>query len=255
MKKKHDRALVIGNGPSLRKDISSILKYKNLSDIYCVNYFAYDDLFFNLKPSFYLLADPIFWRNDINQLMASDRELLIQKLLLVDWDINIICPKIGAKVLSNYLSANKNIKIVGIPNNACYFNSEKISIFALKYKITTPVFGNVLIFALWQSIINGHKKIDIYGADFSMFKELYVDQETNELLSSAPHFYKNTQAQADSGDKYQDKPKKKIHTRLLQAYKGFRQMYLISIYANLSGISIINKSSSSYLDCFSRKRQ
>ena len=252
-KKEHSVGIVVGNGPSLKKDIHNIRAQFYSSDLYCVNYFALDDIFFQLQPRFYFLADPLFWRRDTNELMTVDRDLLLDKLLQVDWQMNIICPHAGKKLISDYLSSNKFIKVSGIPKLGCNFYSEKLSLVSYKFKIATPVFGNVLILALWQAVMNRHHQILLYGADFSMFKELYINQITNELTSSPPHFYKNTPAQNNVAKKYTKAPNKKLHTRLLQAYKGFRQMHLISLYAKLIGVPIVNKSSFSYLDTFERK--
>lgn len=252
-KKANSVGIVIGNGPSLKKDIYNIRTQLDSSDLYCVNYFALDDIFLQLQPRFYFLADPLFWRSDTNELMASDRDLLLNKLQQVDWDMNIICPQAGKKLVAESLASNKFIKVSGIPNLGCNFHSEKLSLTSYKLRIATPVFGNVLILALWHAVKNRHQRILLYGADFSMFKELYIDQITNELTSSPPHFYKNTPAQNNVASKYTNAPKKKLHTRLLQAYKGFKQMHLISLYAKLIGVSIVNKSSFSYLDMFERK--
>ena len=101
---------------------------------------------------------------------------------------------------------------------------------------------------------NAPKKIEIYGADFSMFKEYYIDQKTNELFSSVSHFTKNTEAQNDAVNKYPGEQKKMLHTRLYQQWSGFYQMYLLSRLARINKIKIINKSSNSFLDCFDRPK-
>ena len=96
--------------------------------------------------------------------------------------------------------------------------------------------------------------IEIYGADFSLFKEYYVDQETNALSTSASHFYKNTKAQNNASYKYPGEKKKMLHTRLHQQWSSFYQMYLLSKIAKMRKIKIINYSSNSFLDCFQRPK-
>ena len=95
--------------------------------------------------------------------------------------------------------------------------------------IVTPAFNNVLIVALWHALQRKVPYIEFYGADFSAFKELSVNQKTNALSSSITHYYKNTKAQADPLSKYLGKKKKKIHERLFQIWNSFNQMYLLSI--------------------------
>ena len=245
-------AIIVGNGPSLKKDTPKILKDVDNADIYCVNYMALDDLFLELKPTFYVLADPLFWRNDINLDFKKDNHRLIQQLSLVDWKMNLICPSSGVKVLGNLLIENENIKIVEVQANSYIFKSESLSLLGYRMKIVTPVFINVLILALWHAMDSKRQSIDVYGADFSFFKEYFVDQNTNELFSTYSHFYQNTDAQSNSGEKYIGVSKKKLHTRLYQVWVSFNQMYLLSLYAKSLGIKIRNCSSNSYLDCFDR---
>ena len=107
---------------------------------------------------------------------------------------------------------------------------------------------------LWHAIYKKNNTIEIYGADFSLFKEYYVDQKTNDLYSSASHFYKNTKAQSNSTRKYPSEIKKMLHTRMYQQWSAFYQMYLLSKVAKKRKIKITNFSSNSYLDCFDRPK-
>ena len=75
--------------------------------------------------------------------------------------------------------------------------------------IVTPAFNNVLIVALWHALQRKVPYIEFYGADFSAFKELSVNQKTNALSSSITHYYKNTKAQADPLSKYSGKKEKR----------------------------------------------
>ena len=85
---------------------------------------------------------------------------------------------------------NNNIKVIKVHSVNIEFRNEKINLFALSKNIITPQFINGLVMVLWHAINQEKKKIEIYGADFSLFKEYYIDQSTNELYNSASHFYK-----------------------------------------------------------------
>ena len=61
---------------------------------------------------------------------------------------------------------------------------------------------NIVLKFFDTNLDNKRSNIEIYGADFSLFKEYYIDQETNDLYSSFSHFYKNTPAQNNAGNKY-----------------------------------------------------
>ena len=118
--------------------------------------------------------------------------------------MHLICPSVGVKIISKKLNKNRYIKIIPLKSNYLYhFKNEKFNIFGLMNGIVLlPAFNNVLIVALWHALQRKVPYIEFYGADFSAFKELSVDQHTNALSSSITHYYKNTIAQANPLSKY-----------------------------------------------------
>ena len=253
---KKKTTIIIVNGPSLKKDMKNILykknKFKDKFEFYAANYFASSKEFEMIKPNFYAFADPIFWRKNINNDFKRDNSKLYKNLFKVNWDMYLLCPIDGIKSVSKKLRGNKYIKIIPIRSNFYNLKTEKINIFAHVNNIITPLFINVLILLFWNAIQRKVSYIEIYGADFSAFKELSVDQRTNELSSLYTHFYKNTKAQVNAGYKYPGMKKKKIHTRFFQIWNAFNQMYLLSIVAKKLKIKVINCSSHSYLDSIDR---
>ena len=256
---KNKKTIIIVNGPSLKKDMKDILNkkkfFRNSFEFYAANYFAVSKEFKIIKPDFYAFADPIFWKKKTNNEFKKDNKDLYKNLLKVNWDMCLLCPQDGIRLVSKKLKANKFIKIIPIKQNFYNFKTEKINIFSCFYCITTPLFINVLILLLWHAFQRNVTQIEIYGADFSAFKELSVDQSSNKLSSSFTHFYKNTKAQANAVYKYPGKKRKKIHTRLFQIWNSFNQMYLLSIIAKRLKIKVINCSSNSYLDSFERPKK
>ena len=249
-----DKTVILANGPSLNTDIERVIKAKIRSEVYVLNYFASTKYFQQIKPQYYVLADRVFWSQHVNDEFRKDNEKLFLNLDKVDWKMNIICPEKGFKWLSERLRENDNIKILKVKSASIEYKTEKINLFSLNQNITTPNFINGLVMMLWHAIYRKRFDIEIYGADFSLFKEYYIDQETNDLYSSFSHFYKNTDAQNNAGNKYPGEPKKMLHTRLYQQWLGFYQMYLLSKIAKIKKIKITNFSSNSYLDCFDRSK-
>lgn len=249
--KKNKRSIIIVNGPSLKKDIKKILKKIKEFEFYGVNYFAMTKIFKIIKPNYYVFADPIFWRKDISSEFKKDNSKLFKILSKVNWNMHLICPIAGARIISEKLKKNKNIIVIPYRSHFYYFKNEKFNILALCIGIVTPIFNNVLTVALWHALQRKVPYIELYGADFSLFKELSVDQNTNELKSLYSHFYKNTKAQANTNKKYPNR-KKKLHNTLLQIWNSFHQMYLLSVVARKLKIKVINCSSHSYLDSFDR---
>lgn len=243
---------ILGNGPSLKNDIDNLLKHKSQMDFCVVNYFANTEFFKELKPSHYVLIDPVFWNNQINENIKNDNNILIQNLLAVDWKMELICRADGYKKIKNQLSRNKNILVKKMQNNWFDLRTKRANIFALRFSLSSPNMVNVLIAAIWYALISGRKNIRIYGADFSSFKELQVDQSTNHVFTSSSHFYKESHNLAEVKEKYIGVPPKMINIRFYQIWLGFRQIYYLSEVAKAWKVTVINKSSFSYIDCFKR---
>tara|TARA_B100001121_G_scaffold298309_1_gene305721 strand:- start:142 stop:1005 length:864 start_codon:yes stop_codon:yes gene_type:complete len=248
------KTLLIASGPSLKIDIERVLKESLHSEVYVLNYFASTKYFKKIKPEYYVLTDRIFWSQDTTEDFKKDNEKLFKCLDDVKWNMNLICPERGYKWISDRLAQNKFIKIIKINSVNIEIKSEKINLFALNRNIITPHFVNGFIMVLWHAIYRKKSNIEIYGADFSLFKEYVVDQKTNELFNSASHFYKNSKALDEVTNKYPNEQKKMLHDRLFQQWSSFYQMYLLSELAKLRNIKITNLSSNSFLDCFDRTK-
>ena len=247
------KSILVGNGPSLSQDINEILNCRSGRSLYAVNYFALSEYFYLLKPDIYVMTDPIFWRNDINDDIKSDNLNLFSKFHDVDWNMLIVVPHDGFSHIFKALNSNPFLSFIWVKSNCSKHFSDNMSIFSIKANISTPIFQNVMILTLWLAIVSRSRTIDMYGVDFSAFKDYDVDQVTNRIKSSFSHFYKNTKAQSNATDKYQNLPSKMMHNRLQQVTIAFHQMYLLSIVAKTSNVFVTNCSSFSYLDCFDRK--
>ena len=244
--------VILGNGPSLSDDISGILRRRAEIRVAVVNYFANSELFSQLRPDFYVMADPIFWRQDIGTQHKESNEKLVANLLKVSWCMTVICREQGCEFFSNALAGNGNIRVEKIKDNSMDFRTDFFSVLSLRSPFFTPNFVNVLILALWSGITRGFRGIEIYGADFSSFKSLNVDQHSNYSTNETRHFYNKDSAKVEAQEKYPARKRKLIHTRMYQVALAFRQMYLLSRVARKRGISVVNGSSFSYLDCFDR---
>tara|TARA_B100001989_G_scaffold167486_1_gene120632 strand:+ start:25408 stop:26271 length:864 start_codon:yes stop_codon:yes gene_type:complete len=250
----YKKTILLGNGPSLKDDIEKVIEESKESEVYVLNYFAVTNYFLKIKPEYYVLTDRMFWSQNANEDIKKDNEELYFHLDKVDWRMNLICPESGFEWISNRLRANKNIKVLEVHSVNIEFKTEKINLFALNKNFITPHFINGLVMVLWHAIYKNSIDIEIYGADFSLFKEYYIDQKTNDLYTSASHFYKNTKAQDNASFKYPNETKKMLHTRLYQQWSSFYQMYLLSKIAKMKQIKITNLSSNSFLDSFERSK-
>ena len=249
-----NKTIVLGNGPSLKIDMDMVIEKSLSAEVYVLNYFAATKYFNKIKPEYYVLTDRMFWDQNANTDIKKDNEQLFLSLERVEWKMNLICPEAGFNHINKRLIKNKNIKVLKVNSVNIEFKTEKINLFALNRNIITPHFINGLVMVLWHAIYRNRFDIEIYGADFSLFKEYYIDQKTNDLYNSASHFYENSDAENNASRKYPNEPKKMLHTRMYQQWSAFYQMYLLSKIAKKRKIKITNFSSSSFLDCFDRPK-
>jgi hypothetical protein len=249
-----NRAMVLGNGPSLQSDMNTILSRRTGADLYCVNAFALTEYFAKLKPDFYVFADPMYWIDNINEDMKKNRTDTISALLEANWPITIICLRAGVPFLTSSLSRAPHIQIIGVTRNECQFKIFSVHMLALKYGLATPNFINVVILALWWCIVKKIPDIELYGVDFSAHLELKLDQNTGEASTGAKHFYEanKTDAMKKLHLKYTNAPRRKMHERFYQIWQSFYQMHLLSELSKVKKLNLVNFSSYTNLDTIKR---
>ena len=104
-----------------------------------------------------------------------------------------------------------------------------MQLFALQSRFFSIPNVNSVVTLIWYSIICNYSEIYIYGADFSGFKSINVNQKTNYVSVPVKHFYKNSKAEKDSSNKYQAKKNKSLGERLYQNYRVLKYNDLLKV--------------------------
>lgn len=250
--KKNRDCIILGNGPSLNNDIEHLNNIAGDSDLFVVNYFAKSEFFPKLKPSQYFFSDKMFWSNELLDSVKYDNEVVFKILQSVNWKINILCPVEGFSFIKNKLSENKNLSINIIPIRYSNLLLKKSTYNAIKNRYFSIPNVNSVITLLWMSIFMSYNKITLYGCDFSAFKDLVVDQKTNEIIVSTKHFYGNSHAEKDASKKYIKQENKPLSVRLFQVYRGFMLLDILAEISKDLNVEVINGSSFSFIDSFPR---
>ena len=184
-------AFVLGNGPSLKEILNSEDRINEIlsGDSVVMNYFANSEMFKNLKPRYYILLDPTFYKEDIIK-QSPNISQVFMNLQNVDWDMTLFMVYVrNCNVIHKYVN-NPKIKIV-------FYNGTKIVGFkwlqniCYKYNLGIPSSRNVIIPALQLMINLGYKNIVLYGAEFSWTKTIDVNPENNKVFLNDRHFYTN----------------------------------------------------------------
>jgi hypothetical protein len=241
------KCYVLGNGPSLKEEINNFNLETNLSSLFVVNAFAKSEYYVSLKPTFYILIDPVYWTTDLEEVWLNERQVLNDIINKTTWELNIIVPYISYNFFKNKFNCNKNLKLFFY--NHTIVEGESISNFFLySFNLSTPVFQNVLAASIFIAINLGFKDIYLLGADHSWLADIHVD-EFNNVCWEEKHFYGSTKLKPfikSDGSVY------KLSQLLNDYSKMFRGYEILKKYALFKKSNIINLTKNSFIDSFQK---
>lgn len=239
------RIIIMGNGPSLNGTIESSIDILKGNKTMAVNFAANAPVFREIKPEFYVLADPYFFTG------ADDSNLrrLWHELSAVDWPCTLYVPARLRNTAVRLLDKSK-VRVEGF--NAVGAEGFKwLSHLYFRHGLAMPRPRNVLIPAIMLAIQAGFTEIDIVGADHSWMKTLAVTDD-NEVVSVQEHFYT---------DNAEEKARVRHEYRGYELYKivesfavAFRSYIDIRDYAVAEGVKIYNCTPGSFIDAFPRRK-
>lgn len=252
-----DKLVVIGNGPSLNDSIKEQKNAIIANDCIVVNQFCKTDYYTEIKPKYYLLADPAYFCDIVNltsglkDIVLSLREKLVSK---TTWDIYLIVPSSAER--SEFLKAIKKNSFIHV-----YFYNTVNVVFPTslqkKYEswdnnLISPPAQTCINTCVWLGIFLRYKKIYLIGADTTWIELLHVDQETNELYTIDSHFYgeKKVVLYADN----EGKVPQKLHDELNCISRALSAYWDLKGYADYAGVKVFNASKYSLIDAFERKK-
>ena len=251
---KNKSLVILGNGPSLNQTISKYSHILKNCDLLCVNAFSLSPAFETLRPNYYVIADPQFWRKNpiegIDDFCINVIQAIVDK---VQWQLFLFTPFESANFpLIMKLKSNPNIKLI-------YYNKTSVSGFSgfrnyfFKKNIGIPRAQNVIIPSLMLGINMAYAKIFITGADHSWHESLIIDDD-NQLCIRDEHFYDK--------EKTNPRPIKDIfsgrsihlHEQLKAIAIVFELYFVVQEYAQTRNVSIFNASEKSFIDAFKRTK-
>lgn len=238
--------VVMGNGPSLRDTIAEHGELLRSLPTMAVNFAANAPEFTELRPDFYILADPHFFNNTSDPNVARLTESLAKN---VTWKMRLLVPCPAASRISADIKSNPNITVQTY-NAVGAEGWSALEDMLFKSRLAMPRPRNVLIPAIMTGIAMGFKEIYVTGADHSWTRTLSVN-ERNEVVSIQPHFYKeDSREQKRVTGEYLKYP---LHSILYSFYVAFRSYFTIRRHADKRGVRIYNATPGSFIDAFERK--
>ncbi len=235
--------IIMGNGPSLRETIDTAPGILRQFPLMAVNFAASTPDFFDFRPAYYTLADPVFF----NDTKSENVKELWRALVRVTWQLTLFVPvKFHKSRRLKALPANVSVSFYNMTPAEGY-NSVIYPLYDRGMAMPRP--RNVLIPAIMNAIRAGFGTIAIVGADHSWSKTLWVS-DNNRVVSVQPHFYAEHPSERERVEAvYKD-------VRLHDIYESFaiafRAYHHIEAYAHARGIRIFNCTPGSFIDAFPR---
>lgn len=210
-----------------------------------VNFMANTPQFAELRPDYYVLADPLFFDGTAHENVAR----LWRNLAAADWDIVLCVPRNMMKKAKKTLGHAPHVTLV--PFN--FVGAEGFAFiedFLYGTRLAMPRPRNVLIPAVMTAIAAGYTHIYICGADHSWLETIRVSDE-NHVISVQPHFYADSAKELKRSETlYRGLH---LHDVLLSFYIAFRAYHRIARFAGRRKVAVFNSTPGSYIDAFPRR--
>lgn len=178
---------ILANGPSLKDKIKVLRQhdiYKN--DYLVMNYFALDDLFIKLKPTYYCFADPMFYKKTLRFEEVMSLFKIINET--VAWPMTIYIPSSKYRAFKSFYKFENSFLTIVPVNNLPYRGPENLRNYFYSKGLAQPQSFTVANFAIYIGLMLGYNKIELYGVDHTFFEGLAVD-ENNQVCNIEKHFY------------------------------------------------------------------
>lgn len=249
---KAEDCVILGNGPSLKRDLQAFREFISGKDLVCVNHFPSSDLYEKLKPCIFVTTAPDLWLDDIDERFVKQSKILFDNLAKkTTWPLEFYIPfeAFRHKRWLSQLSGNKNIEIK-------YFNNIPVEGWAwFKYFCFSRKWGmprphNVMIPSLMICLWKKYKNMYLLGADHSWLSEISVT-EKNEVLIHQKHFYDEHSSKGLPLDK-RGKGKRNLSELLHKFMTAFASYFEIRHYSDHLGRKIYNATKGSFIDAFER---
>jgi len=239
-----DRIIIMGNGPSLSSTITNQGDILRKSRTMAVNFAANTPVFREIRPRFYVLADPYFF----SEAADSNLKRLWSEIKAIDWQCTLYVPAVVRKKVRKKLSS-ASICVEGF-NAVGADGFDSLCHFLFRRGLAMPRPRNVLIPAIILAIKAGFKIIDIVGADHSWMRSISVTED-NEVVSIQEHFY---------SDSKEEKARVRHEYRGYKLYQivesfavAFKSYFDIKHFADNLGVKIYNCTPGSFIDAFPRR--
>lgn len=234
---------ILANGPVTDNFLQNPPLDFTSSSVFCMNFGLIEKRIFQLRPKYYVVADPnVFGQDDVLAIVYDKYLQLVSVLNEVDWDLNLYIPYDFRSGRFTRDIKNDSIKIQWF-NRTPLKSSKWLLLLLYRRGLGLPKAESVIIAALALSILCRPKTVKLVGVEHDWVRNLYVN-ENNRVYYFLKHFYK------------EDKEYKSdltISGFMLSQYRLFKSHETIRYLSDMQNVKVINMTASSLIDSYERK--
>lgn len=245
----HDRVAILGNGPSLAKELPVLMEQREEYDFMAVNFFAEDEHFVAMKPTYYVLSDPMFFRKTAMQERVDALYRLLNER--VRWPMTLYVQYYNPEKF-DYRAAlpNDNIRIVPF-HTTLYEGFPSLRRWLFRRGLGSANYGTVVQVGEYIALLLGYRRLELYGVDHTLLDGLEVDAE-NRLCRRDSHYYDTAPAEPKPVMRKVPSKPYTVAEYLAETAQLFRGHEILRDYADSLGAEIINCTESSMIDAYWR---
>ncbi|MBQ5785951.1 MAG: hypothetical protein IIW00_05715 [Alistipes sp.] len=246
---------ILGNGPSLKRELPQLIAQRawEKKDILAVNFFALSEEFALIKPKYYVISDPMFFRKaGYGERVQELYKALAEK---VSWPMKLYMQYYNPEHF-DYRSAighNPNIEIV--PFHSIVFHGfRSVEFWCYRRGLGSGNFGTVIQNGEFIALQLGYRRIELYGVDHTLLDGLMVD-EKNRVCRRKSHYYDSEQSPAEPIYYNATNPPRPytMSEYLSETAELFRGHEVLRDFSEKCGAEIINRTAHSMIDAYKRE--
>ena len=248
-----DELALLANGPSLADELPRLLAGARAGcDFLAVNYFAEHEAFERLRPAYYVLSDPQFFRASAQR----DRVAALYRTLArkVTWPMTLYVQYYNPERF-DYRAAlpNGHIRIVPFHTQP-YRGFRRLEFWLYRHGLGSAYFGTVIQHGEYVGLLLGYRTLHLYGVDHTLTEGLTVDRR-NRLCRIDRHFYDDGRP-AEAHPMYVNATCPPVPytmaSYMAELAELFRGHEVLRDYAASLGARIVNHTRTSMIDAYER---
>lgn len=234
---------ILGNGGSLKSVLDTM---SNDCDYMVMNAHILHSSYMELKPKYYVLADPAFFYPRANY----DGTKIVRKILEeTTWAMTLFVPWEHTRGVE--LESTKWVTVEYV-NQSLYNGPEQYREFVYEHNLAMPNVNNVLASAIYLSIYLGYSNVELYGVEHSWTRDIYVNDQ-NQTCMRDSHFYDKEVVTENVIIDANGYPMK-FHEVLKLYMDYFPAYWELRGLAEKHNCHIVNCSPNSFIDAFEKRR-